>query len=380
MIAIRHRTQNSTSSDAETLQTDIMRFFAIICLCLMIVFALVQSLPVSQTENKPRMHDRELLEQQISNLEQKARELNQLLASLKSEIAAKQKTLEENTNALKQSLNRAEVLDRISREKVKDLKEKKQLFSAVSALIREAKSQEKKFRFLASEARDKLAQKRSDLDRISRLVVRGRDRLKIMEETLAETQQAVANLEKQKAVLKARQTELKKIEQRKADPLLGKAAKKNLSADAPPPPQAKPVETKAPVKPGPKPFPVQNEKEGFSLGFKTTQDLMYLLKQGKKVRFYMLSGDKAWMLSVTSLDSVSFVSANTPEKVYKMVRSTVPEKIIRAGRKVVAAFRKGEVTYGVTLAPDITAQFGRLMQGKKGGDLLISSLGKVSLE
>ena len=347
MITMRHRVQSSASNEAEALQTDIMRFFAIICLCLMIVFALVQALPVSRTENKPQMLDKDLLEQQISNMEQKARQLNQSLAALEAQVAAKKKALEANSKKLKESLERIEALERVSNEKARALKEKKQMFSAVSAMIHEAKAQEEKFRTLASKAGDELVQKQADLDRTSQMVARGRDRLNAMEKTLAEAQQAVADMEKQRP----------------------------SSA-----PRATPAETTESVEPEPEPFPDQPEKEGFSLGFKSNQDLMHLLQQGKKVRFYMLSGNKAWVLSVSSLGSVSFVSANTPEKIYKMVRSTVPEKIIPAGRKVVAAFRKSEVTYGVTLSPDITAQFEWLMQGRKGGDLVISSQGKVRLE
>nr|WP_321395905.1 hypothetical protein [uncultured Desulfobacter sp.] len=350
MITMRHRRQGSASNEAEALQTDIMRFFAIICLCLMIVFALVQSLPVSQTENKPQMLDKELLEQQINNLEQKARELNQFLDALEAQVADKKKALEANTKQLKESLERIEALDKASNEKAQALKEKKQMFSAVNALIHEAKAQEEKFRTLASKAREELVQKQADLDRTSQMVARGRDRLDAMEKTLAETQHAVADMEKQR------------------------------QAPAPTKAQAKPAEVTTPATPESKPFPVQPEKEGFSLGFKSNQDLIHLLKQGKKVKFYMLSGNRAWMLSVSSLGSVSFVSANTPEKIYKMVRSTVPDQIIQAGRTVVAAFKKSEVTYGVTLSPDITAQFDRLMQDRKGGDLVISSRGKVSLE
>lgn len=350
MITMRHRARSSASNEAEALQTDIMRFFAIICLCLMIVFALVQSLPVSRTENKPQMLDKALLEQQISNLEQKARELNQSLAALETQVAARQKSLEENTKVLNASLDRVEALNRVAKEKAQALKEKQQLLSAVGALIHEAKAQEEKFRVLASKAREELVQKQADLDRTSQMVARGRDRLNAMEKNLAETQQAVADMEQRRP------------------------------APAPAATRSKPAETSEPVTPESKPFPVQTEKEGFSLGFKSNQDLMYLLKQGKKVRFYMLSGDKAWVLSVSPLGSVSFVSANTPGKIYKMVRSTVPEKIILAGRQVVAAFKKSEVTYGVTLTPGITAQFERLMRGRKGGDLVISSQGKVSLE
>ena len=37
----------SLSNEVEVLQTDVMRFFAILCLCLMAIFALVKTLPMA---------------------------------------------------------------------------------------------------------------------------------------------------------------------------------------------------------------------------------------------------------------------------------------------------------------------------------------------
>ena len=41
------------SNDVEMLQTDVMRFFAILCLCLMAIFALVKTLPMSPPVASP---------------------------------------------------------------------------------------------------------------------------------------------------------------------------------------------------------------------------------------------------------------------------------------------------------------------------------------
>ena len=43
-------TTRSTGSDTDELQTDVMRFMSILGLCLMAVFALVQSIPVQDQE------------------------------------------------------------------------------------------------------------------------------------------------------------------------------------------------------------------------------------------------------------------------------------------------------------------------------------------
>ena len=41
------------SDDVEMLQTDVMRFFAILCLCLTAIFALVKALPVAPPDAAP---------------------------------------------------------------------------------------------------------------------------------------------------------------------------------------------------------------------------------------------------------------------------------------------------------------------------------------
>ncbi|MCG8684844.1 MAG: hypothetical protein MI892_08215 [Desulfobacterales bacterium] len=363
MISMRQRGRNAAGSESEVLQTDIMRFFAIICLCLMIIFALVQSLPVSETIIKPKIHSKQLLEQQVSQLEQKADMLNQVLMSLKAEVATKEEILKETARALKKKPTRVETLDRIAKEKEKNLEETKRLFSVVNDLVHEAKAQKKKIHSLTLEAKKKLAKEKGILDRTSQLIAKGKDRLGMMEKTLEKMKQTVAVLEKQKAALEA-----------------GKKELKNPAAEPKPP--VKSAVSQDPVGTASQKAPVQahDKKEGFSLGFKSNQDLMHLLKQGKTVQFFMLSGERAWLLLVHPSGSVSFVSAKAPATLYTMVRSTVPEKIILAGRKVVAAFGKAELVYGVTLTSEITAQFGRLMQGKKGGDLVIDSRRRVSLE
>jgi hypothetical protein len=43
----------SLFDDAEMLQTDVMRFFAILCLCLMAIFALVKTLPMAPPDTGP---------------------------------------------------------------------------------------------------------------------------------------------------------------------------------------------------------------------------------------------------------------------------------------------------------------------------------------
>ncbi len=75
-------------NEVEALQTDVMRFIAILGICLMVIFALVQSLPVSSQGNRPKVYDKEILQRQVDNLSR--------------QLAAQQKDLQAVTQAIKE--------------------------------------------------------------------------------------------------------------------------------------------------------------------------------------------------------------------------------------------------------------------------------------
>jgi len=54
--------------EAEMLQTDVMRFIAILGLCLMAVFALVQSLPATPPDPRPKIAEAEKARENLNNV------------------------------------------------------------------------------------------------------------------------------------------------------------------------------------------------------------------------------------------------------------------------------------------------------------------------
>ena len=122
------------------------------------------------------------------------------------------------------------------------------------------------------------------------------------------------------------------------------------------------------------------EQRGFTLGFDSNEVLLQLLKKGTQVEFYIVSGTRSWKLTVEKSGSVAFSPFPSPVRIYQMDHHTVPQKILSAGRRVVAAFGSASVIYGVALSTDIAHRIDRLMQEKKGGDLVITSENKVILE
>ena len=243
MTRYSRRPGQQVSDEAEALQTDVMRFLAIISMCLMVVFALVQAMPLSQVSNRPSIRTRQMLEDR-QLLETKNEHLEKTAAQLRARL----RSLE----------------DQISRER-----------------------------------------------------------------------------------------------------RIAAAARARSQADKPPTPAA-----------------VPKSKIGFTLGFSSSLALMTLLRITPGVRLYLMAGSKTWKLGFKNSSQVVFLPAPAPSQIYQMAPDTVPDKIIRAGRKVVAAFGRGRsaVTYGVSLPPNMVNKISKLMQHAKGGDLVISSNGNIRIE
>jgi len=71
--------------EMEALQTDVMRFIAILGLCLMVIFALVKSLPMVPPDDRPRIEDPESLSGEAERLGNRIRELRKVLTDLMAE-------------------------------------------------------------------------------------------------------------------------------------------------------------------------------------------------------------------------------------------------------------------------------------------------------
>jgi hypothetical protein len=84
------------ADDAELLQTDVMRFFAILCLCLMAIFALVKALPMAQPDDRPTIAE-------PTNLSAEARSLQIQIAALKKKLAATRTQVQAASRASEQA-------------------------------------------------------------------------------------------------------------------------------------------------------------------------------------------------------------------------------------------------------------------------------------
>ena len=364
--AIRQR-RDMGSDEVEALQTDVMRFLAIICMCLMIVFSLIQSLPMSGEENRPKITTREMIQKEIESLRRKADQLRQTLMALKHTIIFKKEEMQQLAARITAQQSRIGQLDAITRKSVEAMAVARQTLSDIDARVQQAMEKEQQFRTMAKKVEKSLVERQMTLSRIDGLVDKGRAALDAMESDLKKAKQALNQLASAQHQLDAQKESRPEARQeetpeKKEEPF--KAAEMNTETKA--------AQEETPVK--------SDDKEGFTLGFDSNEVLLQLLRQGDKVRLYMLSGGRCWQLKVRDSGRVSFLPSPSPGTIYEMDRRTVPDKIIRAGKLVVAAFGTEGVTYGVELSPDISRQISRLMKEKKGGDLVILEKGEIFLE
>jgi hypothetical protein len=90
----------AAGSDTDALQTDVMRFMSIIGLCLMAVFALVQSIPQPQPDKSVELQDlqRQLQQerQALADIKQASMQKQQNLDELRGQLLATQQQLEKS--------------------------------------------------------------------------------------------------------------------------------------------------------------------------------------------------------------------------------------------------------------------------------------------
>ena len=315
------------SDDVEMLQTDVMRFFAILCLCLMAIFALVKALPMSPPDDRPTIAE-------PSDLKADVQSLQLQIAALKKKLA------ESHTQA-----------------------------RTASAVAEKASIQARKAAESEKEIISRLVHRQRDLEAVNRSLDQVRANIKLSELKLAgivndieEKQQISSDLKSQ---IKNETDNLKKIQA-----ALHRANEK-MNKD-----QTSDSETSNSIsEPDSQKEP---DREGFTLRFASDKALQTLILK-KKVKFYAAAGNKAWQLHLTG-GRPGFIASSNPPRLYEMETATVPPDYMAAFQQQIAAFGRTAVTWGVTLPAQTKASINRLIKVQKGGDLVIMPDGEVILK
>lgn len=314
------------TSDVEMLQTDVMRFFAILALCLMAIFALVKALPIAPEADQPVIAPPDDLRAETRWLQKQIVLLKEKLVGIQSQVIAA-------TTAARQSSSRA----------TQAAREEQAVRSQLVTTQQELQNASQSLAKTQFDLHDREARLDKILDAIDRKQHRHSE---LKSQIEGETQK-----------LKALQAVLNKTQQ---------------NINQPPQQQQAPEKKHTDTQPSPQP-----ERKGYTLRFVSDAGLQELIVRGE-VRFYALTGKKAWQLHLNAGQPV-FSPVESPREIYEMESSTVPHEYSEVFRHKVAAFGRGSITWGVTLPARTSAAITRLIAGQDRGDLLIMPDGEVIL-
>jgi len=308
------------------LQTDVMRFFAILCLCLMAIFALVKALPMGPATDRPTIAQPTKLGREVHSLQLQIAELKKKLAQNRSQAQAATAAAEQAAVKAKQAAD-----------------DEKEIIS-------------------------RLAQRQQELIGVNRALDQSRQNLKRSASKLSEI---VNDINEKQQVSSALQSEIK-AETYNLNKIRTALDRANAKMN---PNQVGNLATPA-ATPDPEP-PGATARQGFILRFASVKALQTLISV-EKVKFYAVTGNKAWLLHLTG-GRPGYIASRNPPQIYEMEPATVPVEYMTAFKRQVAAFGRRTVTWGVTLPPRTKASIQRLVQGQSGGDLVIMSDGEVVL-
>ena len=355
-----------TGSDTDALQTDVMRFMSILGLCLMAVFALVQSLPLHETGPAQQAPERTQLYADIATQQQRAQvlktELQRLLMLIEqadAEKAEKDRALSEAEQQL------TAVVDRTAQAQA----EQQRLTGELNHLQQRLERGRHALASLQQAAGDK-AQSLHVLELQLKLESRKLDdiRQKAHEVELkqAEEQRRQAIHERQRQLDKQKQAAVR-LEQERRKQAAAKQQKREANIQ------------QARVTPAPKVEEQarQPPKKGFTLRFASEDALQWQVATGS-VSLYAMADKQAWRLSLPHGRPV-FTDAAFPGWFHEMAASTVPLEYVRQLNIAVAPRVRTAVVWGVQLPSATKRDIALLTRGREGGELVIASNGRVSL-
>lgn len=304
-------------SDEAMLETDIMRFLAIMALCMMVIFSLVQSLPPAEKPD-PSVPLETTDAVQVEQLKYQLDKMTAELQQLKQDVKTKKQQIQQQG---KQNHFKNLVVD-LSQQLSSSQQQTQQLDQQLQGL-----------------QKDKLVDK-------------------ILWQ--AQMSQLQNKLDKVQQKLQSNVLLLKAVSAAKTKPVLTKKA----VVKTPPiePVASKPIQAATP-KPVQKPA-----KKGFSLRFANDAALAQLVQQGR-VELWRKSGNsyQRWLGS-------SWQNTNAKGQLYQMSAHTVPAQYRKQ------AVGNGQRQWFVALPGGVRSQINTLMKQQQGGDLVIDASSKVRLQ
>lgn len=330
-------------AEIEALQTDVMRFMAILGFILSVIFALVQSIPFIPKSVFPTLEHYESLQADVENLKKHIQlqldNLDQIRAQIQELEAIKNTRLVE---LQKYADDREKLMVEKDRVVVDLRRSQDKLLTVEHQLV----SQETSLRTL-----------RLKVENERRALIEVQSKIKQLRNNLLEIQQKDRRIRAQPKVPKE-QIKVKKparpLEKRKS---------------------IKPIELEEkPIK-EPEPPP---KRIGFTLKFESDQAFNRLLGNGF-IKFYVFVGNKTWQVERPGR-VIKFTNVKKPTRYHEMDRATVPVEYPKEFKRFVAAHGRGAATWGVALPEAMSRLIQLKIKDKLGGDLVIGAHGRITLK
>lgn len=334
-------------ANVELLETDVMRFMAILGFCLMAIFALVQSIPpaalTTEAQTTTVVPPSALMDDARTKLEQ----LNQQLGEIATEVE-KARLERDSTLATLGSLKTSEqaLAQRQSRARAHY---RQQLANIATA---EQKLRTEEHALSALQARRETAPTTVDTSQTAKTEERRQPK-----DTIAKP---IDNAPAPVHTAHARTPAPTPTAHAASTPV----PTPTPTADA----ASTPISERSPEKP---------EQRSFVLRFASDTSLRALIAQ-HEVGFFAFVGDESWRLELDT-DVLKYQRAPKPKSYHEMTPATVPPAFIQALQGTVKSDPRRGTGWGVTLPRTVQKQIQRHMQSGTGGTLVIYPDGRVRL-
>lgn len=344
------------SDESEALQADVMRFMAILGLCLMAIFALVQSLPSGLPDPK----------QGTAQAPRATPDLGPVVAAraeqarLAQVIETQRRQLDRNAVAI---AAQAETLAEVTQGIAAHRERRDALVGQIAELEAEYEALDRR-RVTAERAYAASVRERSSLQQ----------QIGVLTRELADRQSPQPQSDRQVSARPAPGPEGEAPRPgdvaSRAPGRPGRSTPEDRREQVVLPADEMVTQRHVDVRPTAN---AAEQQQGFSLRFASEEALVALVGQDE-IRVFVRSDARAWRLEAASL---AFVEAALPRRLHIMNEATVSSRLQTAARRVAGATTPD---WGVSLSPRLQRAIQAAIQGREAGNLVIHDDGRIVLQ
>lgn len=318
--------------DEVELQSDVMRFMALIALCLVAVLALVREQSAGgERDLRPLLLDRALVQRQLERLQSR-------LSAVNAELSESERLLSEISLQLSQ---REEQLGEA-------IEQHRSMAEQVAVLHRSLELKQR----ASDDIERRLGDNMTRLSLIQQAVAAEEKTLSRMERRSVELFQSIETLQAGSDAAGSPDTEVAQEQQEQQDQTVWQSVD-NIDVAIP---EVEPV-----------------QDSGYTLRFESDRVLLELVNSGT-VKLYVRAGDAVWQLR-----DGDFRHAAAPAAWYEMSAETVPYSLVTGFRRNSGVQGSADV-WGVVLPAETSRQIQARIQQSNGGALVIGGAADVELE